>query len=1095
MLSGVPLQPAVSPVFVGRRTELAALIDALARAEAGEPQALLLGGEAGVGKTRLLEEFLSGVRASGGVTTTGGCLELGAEGLPFAPFTTALRGLRRTLGDPALAAAGEGREAELVRLLPDLSTPATPPAQTSHTPAGGAGTPVPAERQGTPQREESEEGADGGRARLFEATAQLLERLAADRTVVVALEDLQWADRSTRELLAYLFRSVRACRLVLLASYRTDDIHRRHPLRPFLAEQDRLRTVVRVGLPRLTRSEVRAQIAGIQGVEEPESDLVEQVFARSEGIPFFVEELTATCVDCAISDPLRDLLLLRVEALPESAQQMVRLAAGGGSAVEHTLLAAVCGLAEDAMLDALRAAVGANVLRPTEDGAGYQFRHALLREAVREDALPGELARISRRYAEALEAEPSLVRAEERTARLAHYWYRGKDPAKALPAALAASGDARRRHAYAEEHHLLERVIELWDEVPEETRAELPPLVIPRTYPAGPGGTGEVRSGPSVVRPRSGPSVARPRSERPVVRPPHFMEVLAEAVVAARTGGNVERAHALTKRALALLDEAKDPVPSAWFRIKRALLVEDLGKGDGWEDIARAQELVRGLPPSAVHAEVLTSAANWGTQHRPGREALATAVRAVELARVVGATAIEQQARVALGILLVGSGDLEGGLAEMARARDEAAEAGATGVMTHAAINIARELEAAGRSSQAAAEAARAAHLAAERGRPDYHAGALAGQAEALLSTGDWDAAERLIDQARGTARAADTRGWAALLRARLARDRGDLAALEAALEEAVDVMGTAPVPEAVKPVPLRHFALVLAAARGDFEAARGEWEGARKDGFRPGTHPHVWPLLHTAAAQEAETRGLPAAEPGRAGTLEGIRRTLRRLPRLAPVWEAYALLVEAELARAEGESAPAKWAGAVRAFEQLERPHPLARARLRWAEALLDSAEGTSGGGTPDPAELLRQAHEAAARLGAAPLCAEAGQLAARARIALDGQPREARERGTAPGPADPADTFGLTRRERGVLALVAEGHSNRQIAERLHIAPKTASVHVSNILAKLGVSGRGEAAAMAFRLRLVPPPPSTATPARPSTLAPPSPGAIGAQ
>ncbi len=160
-----------------------------------------------------------------------------------------------------------------------------------------------------------------------------------------------------------------------------------------------------------------------------------------------------------------------------------------------------------------------------------------------------------------------------------------------------------------------------------------------------------------------------------------------------------------------------------------------------------------------------------------------------------------------------------------------------------------------------------------------------------------------------------------------------------------------------------------------------------------------------------------------------------------------------------------------MRAWEPVGRPVPLARARLRWAEALLD-AEARRGD-CPTPRELLGQAHSAAVRLGAAPLRAEAEQLAARARIVLGGGADSGRPAADRPvsAPADPAEAFGLTRRERGVLELVAEGRSNRQIAERLYIAPKTASVHVSNILAKLGVATRGEAAAMAFRLRLVSP------------------------
>ncbi|MEV4439147.1 ATP-binding protein, partial [Streptomyces sp. NPDC049577] len=190
----------VSPVFIGRADELGALTDALARAATGEPQMLLVGGEAGVGKTRLVEEFLATAAASGAVTAVGGCVEIGADGLPFAPVSTALRSLHAQLGDD-LAHAAAGQEGELARLLPEL---------------------------GETTRESRDEDS---RARLFELTARLLERLTADRTVVIAIEDLHWADRSTRELLGYLFRSLHTARLVIVTTYRSDDIHRRHPLR------------------------------------------------------------------------------------------------------------------------------------------------------------------------------------------------------------------------------------------------------------------------------------------------------------------------------------------------------------------------------------------------------------------------------------------------------------------------------------------------------------------------------------------------------------------------------------------------------------------------------------------------------------------------------------------------------------------------------------------------------------------------------------------------------------------------------------------------------------------------------------------------
>lgn len=455
----------VSPVFVGRTDELGVLNEALARAAggdappastaAGEPQALLLGGEAGVGKTRLLEEFAAAAAREGAVVVSGGCVEIGADGLPFAPFSTALRALRRILPDE-FAAAAAGQEEELARLLPELG----------ETPRG--------------QRYDEQ-----GMARLFELTARLLERVAADRTVVVALEDLHWADASTRHLLAYLFRTLRTGRLVVVASYRADDIHRRHPLRPLLAELDRLRTVRRIELGRFSRAEVGRQIAGILA-HEPDPAQVDEIFARSDGNAFFVEELAVAAHEgcrTGLTDTLRDLLLVRVEGLPESAQRVARIVAEGGSTVEYRLLAAVARLAEDDLIEALRAAVGANILLASPGGDGYRFRHSLVREAVSDDLLPGERSRFNRRYAEALEADPTLVPADERTTRLASYWYHAHDAAKALPAVLDASVEARRRHAHSEQLRLLERAMELWDIAPDAVRAALRPIDYVEVYP------------------------------------------------------------------------------------------------------------------------------------------------------------------------------------------------------------------------------------------------------------------------------------------------------------------------------------------------------------------------------------------------------------------------------------------------------------------------------------------------------------------------------------------------------------------------------------------------------------------------------------
>ncbi|MFD3653200.1 AAA family ATPase [Streptomyces sp. NPDC058620] len=1026
----------VSPVFIGRAAELALLTDALVRASDGQPQALLIGGEAGVGKTRLVEEFLAEADRREAVVAIGGCVEIGADGLPFAPFATALRALRRLLPEE-LTEALAGQEGELARLLPEL---------------GEAG------------REPNDE---HGTARLFELTARLLERLSAERALVLVLEDLHWADASTRHLLTYLFRTLRSGRITVIGTYRADDIHRRHPLRPLLAEMDRLRAVHRIELARFTRAEVRRQLTGILATT-PEAALVDEIFDRSDGNAFFVEELARSLECCGdssgLSDSLRDLLLVRVEALSDDAQKIARIVAEGGSTVEHELLAAVAGLAEDDLIEALRTAVGANLLLPTPDTDGYRFRHSLVREAVSDDLLPGERSRLNRRYAEALEADPGLVRDDERATRLASYWYAARDAAKALPAVLEASVEARRRYAHSEQFRLLERAMELWDDVPEDVRRTLRPLDYAEVYPAcgcDPGTT-----------------------------PLRYLDLMAEATVAARFGGDRERALAISKKAVRVLDGEDDPLRAAWFWVQRSRLMQDLTRGDGREELAIAQELVRGLPPSAVHADVLSSVASWGALHRPGAETLAAADRAVEYARLVGDEHIELYARLTRGWLTADAGSVDEGIAELYAVRDRAEELHLVGIMGRASINLPSTLESMGRSLEAVAAADHGIEVCHSHGIADTEAWVRSNQSQSFFSLGHWDESGRAADAAALIARSRKARGLVAARRTELALARGDYAEADDQLALTRRHFGHLdPQPQHLI-TPARHT-VSLAAQQGRLPDARAAFRAQAGLGFPPGTQRYALPLLHVAAAAEADARGLPTADPGRPAILELIRTHLKLLPMLVPVWAAYGVLVEAELARAEGADTPDHWSRAATAFAPLQRPYELAQIRHRWAESLL-TAQGDRASATP----LLREAHATAARLGARPLTETIELLAGRARITL-AVPERATEPQIHPGvlvPAadgatgsdhadaeaagteeyDPAkaaiESFGLTPRERDVHRLVAAGHTNRRIAEELYISPKTASVHVSNILAKLGVSGRGEAAALAHRLRLYP-------------------------
>src|SRR5690348_16561349 len=251
----------MSSRLVGRAPELAELEAALADAAAGHPSLAFVAGDSGIGKSRLLSEFLRQARTEGARTMSGDSIELGDGELPYAPLVDALRPRARE-HDPVLEALAPAARAELGALLPGLGD------------GGGS------------------DGAADAQARLFEALLTLLDELAHDKPLVLALEDLHWADRSTRSFLTFLARSLCDERVLVVATYRADELHRRHPLRPLLAELERDARARRVELRPLTREELAAQLTDILG-EAPGDDLLNRLFARSEGNPLFAEELLA----------------------------------------------------------------------------------------------------------------------------------------------------------------------------------------------------------------------------------------------------------------------------------------------------------------------------------------------------------------------------------------------------------------------------------------------------------------------------------------------------------------------------------------------------------------------------------------------------------------------------------------------------------------------------------------------------------------------------------------------------------------------------------------------------------------------------------
>ena len=247
---------ASSPVLVGRDEQMAALEAAFDNVRQGGPAAVLLGGEAGVGKSRLVSEFGQAASAAGARVLTGGCLELGTDGLPFAPFTTVLRGLVHEMGADAVASMLPGRTTRgLARLLPELGEPDT---------------------SGEPGE---------ARARLFEEVLSALEHLTRHSPVVLVIEDAHWADRSSRDLLTFLIGNQRVMSgLLIVVTFRSDELHRTHPLRPMLATLDRIAWVERIELPRLTRHDTAELAVRILG-REPADQLADALYRRSEGNP------------------------------------------------------------------------------------------------------------------------------------------------------------------------------------------------------------------------------------------------------------------------------------------------------------------------------------------------------------------------------------------------------------------------------------------------------------------------------------------------------------------------------------------------------------------------------------------------------------------------------------------------------------------------------------------------------------------------------------------------------------------------------------------------------------------------------------------
>jgi DNA-binding CsgD family transcriptional regulator/tetratricopeptide (TPR) repeat protein len=975
-----------SPSFVGRGPELAALDSALARAAAGRSTAVLLGGDAGMGKSRLVAEFEQRADHAGAEVLVGECVELSQGELPYGPIVVALRPLLARAADGPAQTLHPGARAALARLWTDLEVP------------------------------DVAAGVEFAQGQLFEAVHRLIAAQAAVRPVALVVEDLHWADHSTRDLLTFLIRNSRRERVLFLCTFRTDEVHRRHPLHPLISELERSGRAERLTLEPFGEEELREQLGGILG-ERPGPQLVNRLLVRSEGNPFFAEELLAAADQGVMPDSLREALLVRVQRLSDPARGTLALAAAVGRPAEHQLLATASELESLALGEALREAVEQRFLVTTEDGTGYAFRHALLREAVYTDLLPGERTALHARLGDALSSDQPLLDSGRAAAELAHHWQIAGRPGHALSASLQAGEQAESVHAYTEAGRHLERALELWERVPED---DIPP--------------GARRT-----------------------------EIAWRAADAAAFSGAYRRAIALARQLVTSTAEHPNPTAAGLSRARLARYHWLDGNSDAaLDDYATALELVA-PEPSIERAEVLAANAHVLLLMGRLREARERAEEALRIARAVGARRVEASALNTLGPTREADG--ERALIDLHDARAIAEELGAVEEIGRSYVNECHVLETLDRLPQAVAVGvdgiARARDLGAERNWGDYLAAEVA---DRLWTLGDWDQAARRAGDVLDFGPLGLSAASAHTSLGRIAAERGEFEQAREHVARSEEISARAGV---MWVAPNKAILAACAVWSGDPDEAHSiVAAGAEQIGDTEMVlfAAPLFAIGIRAEAERAERARALGHQPQIEEATEVARSLLARLQTGDANGGAERLacdlaMATAELSRLLGNNDPKPWLAAAEMLLDAGRPYQAAYSQWRAAAAMAHA--GDSSGAVR---QLLRDAAETAHHLGARPLLDEVASLARRARVELG------RAGADSSSPAS-TDDLGLTVREREVLLLVAAGRTNRQIGEELFMSEKTASVHVSRIVSKLRVANRAEAAGVAHTLRLGPP------------------------
>ena len=999
---------AASAAFVGREDELSRLLAALG----GDARLVLVVGDAGVGKTRFAGEGMARATAAGMVTVRGECLPL-AGTLPLLPVAAALGELARlgdgTLLEAALDAAPGYVRGEAARLLPWLG------------PGDGPGLVG---------------GRDEGwrRERLFTAVAELLGAAAraGGSRVALVVEDVHWADGATLDFLTFLARTGRRDAVIVVATCRGDEAPVAAHVANWLAQVRGAAGVEEIRLGPLSRLEVAAQVAALAGGPVPPR-VVDELYARAEGNPFFTEQLVAAGLasgaggdlgaPAGLPGRLADLLAARAGRCAGDAGEVLAGLAVAARPLDEDLLGAVTGLDAEAVRGGLRELAAARLL--AEDTAAHRPRHALLGQAVAGGLLPGERAALHERTARALAAAGDETLAAE----VAGHWAAAGRPAEELPARVAAARAAERVFGYEEAALHWQRAIELCQG--QSGAASAAGISVPRMY--------------------------------------------VQAIDALYVSGDGERAAVAAEEAYRRFADHPDPATAAVIRHRTAFHRAIDAPTAGLPLMEDALRLYEQAPLSADHAMARFDYADMFLSSGLGqnRASVQTVLnRALEIAEAAGATALIALVLARLADNAFLRGQVEEGFAVLERGWGLARASGDGPALVRLAVSESDAL-------LKLAEFRRAADIALSGLEPARRAGLQASEvaailavnaSEALLARGRTAEAAALIDPL--TADPPDRVHWLTHeVRAEIDLLRGDIAAAAGRRRRIDALFAHIGHVEFARESAQRATELALWAGRpGDALARVRRVLGLFHD---PDLTIFCARLLAAGmracadlAEQARARRDEPAAEAAGAaadglgvwaGQASGAPFTEHPLVAAIPADRA---TWDAERTRLAGASDPAAWGRAANAWQDLGCPHRAGYAWWRQAQAQLDS-------GQPAAAAAAALQAAAAAGEGHAPLLAQVRTLAERARIPLQPPPAASP---AAPGAARVPAAYGLTGRELAVLRLLAAGRTNAQIGAELYMSPKTASVHVTSILRKLGVSGRVQAAALAERAGLLP-------------------------